>query len=180
MGLSVRRDGCRVTAAMSSEHAGATPVARARSGAWWRFTAFVDQLDYIRKLALIVAAVLGVIPVSLAAYSAIKALTPAPPAATATATAAPTVLAVGVPNVYGEDVAIAVNELTAAGYIARTIPVCSSEFNLASSKVRQVLTDVGIADGVVLVDKPGVVTQDGRQLPRGSYIVVKVTRGVAC
>ena len=160
---------------MTSTDSGTASTAKLVQRFWPRFTTFVDELDSIRKLALIFAAVLGLVPITLTSYLAVKALTAAP---TPTPAPSPSAIAQGVPNVYLMESGQAVAQLTSVGYVARTIPVCSDSITVPG-RVRQVLTDVGRGEGTVLVDAPGVTTA-GRILATGTKIVAKVTDGSRC
>jgi hypothetical protein len=117
----------------------------------------------------------GLVTALVGARAGIDTLWPAPSASTSPT---PTAVAQGVPNVYALDSATAITLIRNAGYVARTVLVCSDSITIAG-KVRQVLSDDVAADGTVLVDAPGVTTA-GRLLPSGAKVVLKVTTGARC
>jgi hypothetical protein len=80
------------------------------------------------------------------------------------------------PDVYGRSEADGTQMLVAAGHPTRSIPVCST---LPGGTVRQVLTDAGSDEGVVVDDSNGI-TPAGAALPGDAALVMKVSNGSSC
>ncbi|MGH9280678.1 MAG: TIR domain-containing protein [Acidimicrobiales bacterium] len=97
------------------------------------------------------------------------------PTATSPTTSPTTITGAGVPHVYNLPQADGQSRLMTAGYKVDIIEVCSG--SVGRDRVRQVVAPEGPN---AVLDDAGGVTDQGRQRPGGSTVVVKVSNGVPC